>query len=682
MQTAPDSSAGTEGSSWPATVVPPLAILLALLVLALGSEAPAMVHPAFWVCAVTCLLQMGINFTPEHVHVRAEPWLVLFTWMAWLSWMNFGGVIIEPGPTADLALSVTAMAFVLTVIRLPVRPVLLLAVTATVLAGWTGVVWQIHSEISALTLAPLAIVFGFSAIIARWQAGSQSAEAAGSDDLREALARVEQLEQELASVTDAARRSSDAKTALLANASHELRTPLNNIVGTTELMMTSATSEPFTTGLKSVYESSRSLVNLLNDLLNLARADSTTWSAQVETCSPRKLIDQLTRSFDAQCEAKGISVESSVDESVPPWVKVDVLRLTQVINNLIANALKFTEEGGIVVAVRLLSESHLEIRVRDTGPGIPASFHDRLFEPFEQAQEGRRSSGVGLGLAITKRIVDSMDGRIYFESTEGAGTTFFVHFPFAPAVISGRNVQTTGRVVTAQPAKSQFRVLYVDDNLENLKLASLQLDHLGYPHDTAASAMEAWRLMEHTQYDMILLDCQMPDMDGYELARKVRRESPNNHLTPIIAVTANALGSERYRCLSAGMDDYLSKPIQISQLDEAMTRWLQSATPAVGSGQVDSQLVSDLRQMSISLGIEDVQAVLQTAEDEMVALVTKPLAPDALDRALRLAKCFGLDSLAEDICSERAQPQVGEQGLIRAVQESVEDLRSRVQRQR
>ena len=634
-----------------------------------------MTHSSVWVCIVFCLLHLGLLFLPEKAAAAAEPPVVIGTWASWMVWLNLGGILSGTDLATQIAFVVTSMAFVMTVVRLADRSMVLLVVAGVVLVGWAGAIWRSYGELTAFTLAPLIVVFAFSAIVARWRLAHHDTGAGGSTDLQEAIARVHELEQELASVSDAARRSSDAKTALLANASHELRTPLNNIVGTTELMMSAARSEPFATGLKSVYESSRSLVNLLNDLLNLARADSTSWSTQVETCSPRKLIDQLNRSFSAQCESKGIFIESSVDESVPQWVKVDVLRLTQVINNLIANALKFTEKGGIDLSVRRLSELHLEICVRDTGPGIPASFQERLFEPFEQAKEGRQAAGVGLGLAITKRIVDSMDGRIYFESAEGAGTTFFVHFPFAPAVISNPGGQTTGRVIAAQPAKSQYRILYVDDNLENLKLASLQLDHLGYPHDTASSAMEAWALMEHTQYDMILLDCQMPEMDGYELARKVRNESPNNHLTPIVAVTANVLGAERYRCLAAGMDDYLSKPVQISQLEEAMNRWLQTTRPVSNSGRVEAPQVSDLRQLSISLGRGEVRAVLQQLEDELAALLTDTSDDDAMKSAIQVASCFGMESLVTRIRSTRGGRATS---LVDVMKESLSDLRTRV----
>lgn len=257
------------------------------------------------------------------------------------------------------------------------------------------------------------------------------------------------------------------------------------------------------------------------------------------------------------------------------------MRLRQVLVNLIANAIKFTNEGGVTVTLRSVSTTGnimLRFDITDTGIGVNERMQKNLFQPFVQADGSntRKYGGPGLGLSICKRIVELMGGTIGLTSEEGVGSCFWFNVPFAPADISEPIVeeQPTPASQTA-PLKQKHPVLIVEDNVVLRKLASAQLTRFGLVHDVAANGQEALDLMEKNQYSLILMDCQMPVLDGYQATKAIRqREKETNVRTPIVAMTASALPADRERCMVADMDDYISKPVQMDLLKAILNRWL------------------------------------------------------------------------------------------------------------
>jgi len=392
-----------------------------------------------------------------------------------------------------------------------------------------------------------------------------------------------QVEGALAAARDAALESARLKSEFLANMSHEIRTPMNGVVGMTGLLLATELTDDQREFTETIRSSSDALLAIINDILDFTRIEAGIIRFDTVDFDLRCVVDSALEVLAPQAQAKALALTASIDADVPLALRGDPGRLRQVLINLVGNAVKFTERGAVGVSVTVAADAGpdvtVRIAIRDTGIGISAGTQARLFAAFTQADGSstRKYGGTGLGLAISKRLVELMRGEIGVESTPGAGSTFAftARFERQPAVAdAGRHDGPPHEVATpGRNAASPLRVLVAEDNAVNRKVALLQLKRLGCAGDAVVNGLEAVDAVIRAAYDIILMDCQMPEMDGYEATRAIRRLEGDRRHTPIVAMTAHTLPGDREKCLAAGMDDYLGKPVQIGELQAALDRW-------------------------------------------------------------------------------------------------------------
>ncbi len=374
-----------------------------------------------------------------------------------------------------------------------------------------------------------------------------------------------EMERVLRQAKETAEAANVAKSRFLANISHELRTPMNAILGMIELALpkqADATARDF---LDTARESADLLLVLLNDLLDSAKIESGNLELEAAPMSLHRILDQVTRVLSVRASEKGLAFYCRIPEDLPDAVTGDKVRLRQVLLNLAGNAIKFTQRGEVVVSARVLSlageEAHLEFAVRDTGIGIPAGDLERIFKPFAQADAStaRRFGGTGLGLSISASLVAMMGGRIWAESEPGQGSTFY--FTIGATLAKEAPAEQASQTIPGAPAAA-LRILLVEDNPANQKLAAYILQERGHSVEVAGDGEQALRSINENPYDVVLMDVQMPGMDGLETTAQMRSRENGIRRVPIIAMTARATVGDRDRCLAMGMDGYLSKPIE------------------------------------------------------------------------------------------------------------------------
>ncbi|SDB22497.1 Signal transduction histidine kinase [Desulfonatronum thiosulfatophilum] len=383
----------------------------------------------------------------------------------------------------------------------------------------------------------------------------------------------------LVAAKQVAEAANEAKDTFLANMSHEIRTPLSGIMGLMQLMQSTPLAPDQKRFVDMALTSADRLTTLLSDILDISSLESGLLEIRQDKVNLRDLGDSVMDLFSATAEKKNIALDSTYDPSIPGILFGDEVRVRQILFNLVGNALKFTEKGRVVVEmspVGLNRENHLRllISVSDTGIGMPEDQLDEMFKPFVQSDSTttRKYQGAGLGLTIVKRLVELMNGTIAVESAPGEGTTFHVLLPFViPGVVNGKSV----RVSKSRRNIGDVNILYAEDDPINQVPIQLLLEKAGYRVALAEDGRRVLDMLVHEDYDCILMDVQMPIMDGIEATKAIRssRALGKKKNIPIIALSAKAMPGDRERFLQAGMNDYLAKPVRFQDLDRIVRQY-------------------------------------------------------------------------------------------------------------
>jgi two-component system sensor histidine kinase EvgS len=476
--------------------------------------------------------------------------------------------------------------------------------------------------------------------------------------LRANITQLKIQEKELRQATIKADEANQAKSAFLASISHEIRTPLNGILGLLELLGLTALDHSQHETLMAVQDSAQTLLRLIDDILDFSKIEAGRLDLTPEPTAVRTILKKVRSLYQDSATSKGLGFELEIDPRLASCHLVDPLRLRQILQNFVSNAIKFTHQGQILLSVTVDEEQAqqqtLHFSCADSGIGIPAESLSSLFRPFTQAESSttRRFGGTGLGLAICKRLAEQMSGTVKLESLQGQGTTasFSVTLPVSSDTAHNGSAEEEQRPGHRQPeaewpaSSAGAKILFVEDNPTNRKLTMMQLERIGVACAVAENGQEALDLWLEQPFSLVLTDCHMPVMDGHQLARAIRAEEakdPQRQPVPIIACTANIGQDEANRALAAGMNQVLTKPIGLDALRNMLDTWLGNKAPAAASPQpettgsaemiIDRSTLEIYSQGDLAVELGILEDFLHSEAEDMLALQTAVEAQNCKD---------------------------------------------------
>ncbi|QFT83991.1 Sensory/regulatory protein RpfC [Halomonas sp. THAF12] len=453
-----------------------------------------------------------------------------------------------------------------------------------------------------------------------------------------ARSALESLSRELEATARRAESASQAKSEFLATVSHEIRTPLNGVIGMSDLLVEQPLPERARHYADTIHESAGRLMELINDILDFSKIEAGRLELEHRALALSELVEGAVSLFRPHAEARGLRLECGLDTTLPAHVISDAGRLRQVLLNLLSNAVKFTDSGAVRVEATRDDEGRLCFAVSDTGCGITAEQQARLFEPFRQGDPGtaRRFGGSGLGLAISKRLVEALGGEIGIDSRPGEGSRCWFRVPLIEAAAPSVEPAAAWPMDTASLCEA--RLLVVEDNPVNQQVAMAMLTKLGCRASLASSGAEALASIDRERFDLVFMDVQMPDMDGLEVTRRIRSRGGWLADMPIVAMTAGGPLGDQARCLAAGMNGYLAKPLLQASLLKVLHRhlagrdaWPWPARPAPDAAPATAEPILD----------EEVMAALRDSLDaEALTTLVARYRQDAADRLAALDVAF------------------------------------------
>jgi len=402
-----------------------------------------------------------------------------------------------------------------------------------------------------------------------------------NDNLKNEIQHGKKIEAELKEAKEKAEKMSQTKGEFLANMSHEIRTPMNGVIGTLQLLEDTKLDAEQKEFVATAHKSADALLAILNDILDISKIEAGKLSFENIPFDFKQIVNDIVVLHSLKSEQQGVMLTQVIDDTLPASLMGDPTRIRQVIVNLVSNALKFTRQGEVKVCIDVVKNKtqsvDLKITVSDTGIGIPKVALETLFNAFTQADGSttRKYGGTGLGLAIVSQLVDMMGGSLGVESEEGKGSAFWFIASFQ---CSDKAVEVVEQPVTEnEPLQLSAKILLVEDNQINQMVAMKMLQKIGLKAVLANNGVEALAILKEQSFDLVLMDCQMPEMDGFDATTEIRKldiKTRQEKLLPVIAMTANVMSGDRERCLEVGMNDYIGKPVQRDLLETVLRKWL------------------------------------------------------------------------------------------------------------